>query len=131
LSVFEQTDARLHIVDASTMAPLTARPFPSLATMGTGRIDTYQVNFYTYKATTCILNLGNLRCETINYHTGASVSVKTVADASANLYDPALCSTPEGKFFLVATKTKFYVFDPETAVETPVKEMAMVAGFDV
>lgn len=131
LSVYQHSEAKLHLIDATTMIPQTSRPFPSLVGKGTGRVDSYTDNFYKYRATTCVINGGKLLCETINYTTGASISAKSVTDASTGLYDPALCSIGENKYYLVATKVKFYFFDADDTAATAKKDLAMVAGFDV
>ena len=131
VSVFEHSEANLYIVDASTMAPMTSRPFPALVGKGTGRLDTHFDDYYKYRATTCIINTGNLLCETINYLTGASISSKSVADTSSGIYDPPLCSTPENKFYIVATKLKFYFFDPDNVTPNATKDLVLLAGFDI
>lgn len=131
LSIYQQKAAKLYMIDASTMGQLTHRPFPTLVNKGTGRLTTHFDKFYLYRATTCVITSGKLYCETINYTTGASISKKEVADTSTNLYDPALCAGPENRFYIVASKKKFYFFDADNSTTTAVKEMAMVVTFDV
>jgi hypothetical protein len=73
VSIYKMGSAKVYIVDGTNLEQKISPTFVSLAGKGTGRVDTFSDAFQEFKMVTCIIDSGNLLCESINYVSGTSI----------------------------------------------------------